>query len=240
MNVYIQISKLKILFATFFTSDFNTHSVCRDISTYLDATNFEPHKNPSCVDLVVTDQPNIIFHSGTRDSLDSYCHHQLIVKLISKYLLFYTLRQKIGILTEQTRLLLKSMVSFTWRQHLNINTNPNWQIKIFTDTVLNIMSNVIANETKRFTLHDPLWKPNRRQCDLYLFPAAHNSAKSNETRKFRKKLVNAFRVCPWKEACSHRAKRNTRLFTNGPDFPGSFEGSMEVIHRILDVFKDSQ
>ena len=31
-------------------------------------TNFEPHKNPSCIDLVVTDQHNIILDSGSRAS----------------------------------------------------------------------------------------------------------------------------------------------------------------------------
>ena len=41
-------------------------------------TNFEPHKNPSCIDLVVTDQPNIILDSGTRASFDSCCHHQIV------------------------------------------------------------------------------------------------------------------------------------------------------------------
>ena len=34
-------------------------------------TNFETHKKPSCFDLVVTDQPNIILDSGTRVSLDT-------------------------------------------------------------------------------------------------------------------------------------------------------------------------
>ena len=33
-------------------------------------TNFEPGKKPSCIDLIVTDQPNIILDSGTRASLD--------------------------------------------------------------------------------------------------------------------------------------------------------------------------
>ena len=47
------------------------------------------------------------------------------------------------------------MTSFPWRQHLNINTNPNWQVKTFTDTFLNIMSNFIPNETKRFVPRDP-------------------------------------------------------------------------------------
>ena len=41
-------------------------------------TNFKPHKNHSCIDLVVTDQPNIILDSGTRASLDSCCHRQIV------------------------------------------------------------------------------------------------------------------------------------------------------------------
>ena len=41
-------------------------------------TNLETGKKPPCIDLVATDQPNIILDSGTRDSLDSFCHHQII------------------------------------------------------------------------------------------------------------------------------------------------------------------
>ena len=40
-------------------------------------TNFEPNKNPSCIDLIFTDQPNLVTSSGTRSSLDSLCHHQI-------------------------------------------------------------------------------------------------------------------------------------------------------------------
>ena len=29
-------------------------------------TNFEPNKKPSCIDLIVTDQPNLVLDSGTR------------------------------------------------------------------------------------------------------------------------------------------------------------------------------
>ena len=35
-------------------------------------TNFEPYKNPSCIDLIFTGQPNIIMESG------ALCHHQNI------------------------------------------------------------------------------------------------------------------------------------------------------------------
>ena len=30
-------------------------------------TNFDPGKKPSCIDHIVTDQPNIILDSGARD-----------------------------------------------------------------------------------------------------------------------------------------------------------------------------
>ena len=86
-------------FATFFTGDFNAHSQfwwpdgdttpegmeIDNLFTSLglsqiisEPTNFEPNKNPSCIDLIITDQPNLILDRGTRASLDSYCHHQII------------------------------------------------------------------------------------------------------------------------------------------------------------------
>ena len=44
----------------------------------------------------------------------------------------------------------RSKNSFPWRQHLNT-------VKTVTDTFLNIMSNFIPNETKRFVPRDPPW-----------------------------------------------------------------------------------
>ena len=82
--------------AMFFTGDFNAHSQfwghttdegtnIEELFTNLglsqlisEPTHFEAHRNPLCIDLLVTDQPNIILDSGTRASLDSYCHHQII------------------------------------------------------------------------------------------------------------------------------------------------------------------
>ena len=97
-NLYSSI-KAESPLAMFFTGDFNAHSqfwwpdgdttpegtAIDELFSKLglsqlisDPTNFEPHKNPSCIDLLVTDQPNIVLDSGTRSSLDSYCHHQII------------------------------------------------------------------------------------------------------------------------------------------------------------------
>ena len=40
-------------------------------------TNLESNKNPTCIDLIFTDQTNLILGSGTRLSPDSFCHHQI-------------------------------------------------------------------------------------------------------------------------------------------------------------------
>ena len=41
-------------------------------------TNFEENKNPSHIDLIFCDQPNIIVGSCVRPSLDPFCKHQII------------------------------------------------------------------------------------------------------------------------------------------------------------------
>ena len=86
-------------YAVFYTGDLNGHSQLwwaegdttaegREIETLTSSlglvqvinepTNFEPYENPSCIDLIFTDQQNLILSSGTRSSLDPYCHHQII------------------------------------------------------------------------------------------------------------------------------------------------------------------
>ena len=94
-NLYSKI-KNENPFATFFSGDFNGHSQIwwpdsdttiegREIehlsslglSQISEPTNFEPNKKPSRIDLIITDQTNLVLGSGTRPSLDSYCHHQI-------------------------------------------------------------------------------------------------------------------------------------------------------------------
>ena len=83
---------------TLFTGDFNGHSQIWDpdgdttpegtelenlfstLGLYQiikEPTNFQPGCSPSCIDLIVTDQPNLVIDSGPRPSLDQNCHHQI-------------------------------------------------------------------------------------------------------------------------------------------------------------------
>ena len=121
-------------------------------------TNFEPNKNPSCIDLFVTDQPNLILHSGTRASWEPYCHHQIIYCKVNFSIPPPPIDRKIWHFNRaNSAAIKKSMSEFPWRQHLNVNTDTNWQVKTFTDIFLNIMSNFIPNNTKRIVPRDPPW-----------------------------------------------------------------------------------
>ena len=87
LKLYLQKSKQNILLQLFFTGDFSAHSQyrwtdgdmtpeCSEIEYFLSSlglsqvvsepNNFEPNKNPSCIDLGITDQTNLIIDSGTR------------------------------------------------------------------------------------------------------------------------------------------------------------------------------
>ena len=159
-------------FATFYTGDFNAQSQLwwpdgdsnpEDmkienlfISLGLfqiisEPTNFEPNQNPSCIDFIATDQPNLI-------SLDTYCRHQIIYCRVNFKIPPPPFEKKNWHFNrENTAAIKRSMTNFPWLQHFNTNTDPNWQIKTFTEIFLNIMSNLIPKETKKFVPRDPPW-----------------------------------------------------------------------------------
>ena len=166
LKIYLLMSKVKILLQYLLQVVLmHTHSFRGQMETTPDGTeieelitkliseptNFEPHKNPSCIDLVATDQPNIILDGGTRASLDSCCHHQIVQWKVNFRIPPppppLPFQRKIWHFNRANLAAIKrSMTSFPWRHHLDINTHPNWQVKTFIDTFL-IMSNFIPNET---------------------------------------------------------------------------------------------
>ena len=78
-------------------------------------TNFEPGKKPSCIDLIVTDQPNIVLDNGTRASLDPFCSHQIIYCKVNFRIRHFN--------RANTAAVKRRMNNFPWFQHLNLNTD---------------------------------------------------------------------------------------------------------------------
>ena len=167
-------------YASFYTGDFNAHSQfwwsdgdttregkeLEDLFNSLDLvqaisepTNFQPNKQPSCIDLVVTNQPNLILDCGTRPSPDPVCHHQIIYcKINFRIPPPPTIERKIWHYDKaQINMIRKSMKAFPWHHHLSLNTDSNWQVKTFQKIFLNIMSNFIPHTNKKCIPRDPPW-----------------------------------------------------------------------------------
>ena len=110
-----------------------------------DPTNFEPNKNPSCIDLIFTDQPNLVLENGTRSSLDSFCHHQITYcRFNFKMPPPPPFKRKIWLYDDANVTMIKrSISSFPWQQHFRSNPDPNWQVNFFTEIIMNIITNFI-------------------------------------------------------------------------------------------------
>ena len=181
-NLYEKIKNEKP-YATFFTGDFNGHSQSwypqgdtNPEGFYLDnlfsGLNLaqiisEPTHimrdscKPSCIDLILTDQPNIVLDSGVRDSLDSTVKHKIIfTKINFKIPPPPNFTRKIWHFNRAREASIKKAIrDFPWVANLS-NFNPNRQVSILNQTILNIMSNFVPNEVKTFRPREPEWMNN--------------------------------------------------------------------------------
>ena len=99
----------------------------------------------SCIDLILTDQPNLIIESGVHPSLHEHCHGQLSVSNIARppctrRIWYYDKADFVAIM--------ESIEMFNWHEHLKQIKSPNEQVKLFNEVLLNIYSNLIPNQFK--------------------------------------------------------------------------------------------
>ena len=234
-NLYSKI-KAENPFAMFFTGDYNAHSQFwwPDGGTTPEGTEIA-NKNPSCIDLVITNQPNLILDCGTRASLDSYCHHQIIYcKVNFRIPPPPPYERKIWHFNRaNTAAIKRSMTSFPWLQHLNINTDPNWQVKTFTDIFLNIMSNCIPNETKRFIPRDPPWITKSLKTMLNRKNRLFKNYKKHRYKEEDKVRLDSFRIECHKAVETAKSSYLTNM-GNKANEPGISQKSYwKIINRVM-------
>jgi hypothetical protein len=121
-------------------------------------TNFEPLRNPSCIDHIFTTQPNLVLESGLIPSLYQTCHHQIIfAKIRFEYFRPPAYKREIWHFTNaRTDLIRQSIDRFDW-QGAFINIGMNQQVHLFTETLLNIFRNFIPHDTRTCRAKDPPW-----------------------------------------------------------------------------------
>ena len=113
----------------------------------------------SCIDLIFTDQPNLIVESGVHPSLHVQCHHQIVYGKVSV--------SSISVPPNTRRIwhydkadfvaIRKSIAMFRWREHLENLTCPNEQVKLLNEVLLNIYINFIPNEIKTIRPRQAPW-----------------------------------------------------------------------------------
>ena len=243
----------------FFTGDFNAHcqnwwpggdtkkeGIAIDNLTstlglsqiICEATNYETNKNPSCIDLIFCDQPNLITESGVRPSLDNFCKHQLIYCKINVEIppspSYYRLMWHYN--RANTSLIKRAVSNFNWHTHLS-NNNPNWQVNFFTKTILNILSNFIPNEYVKVTPKDPPWITNGLKRMIKKQNRQYKNFKRKGSKPGDKAVVDGFR-----QECFNaiNAAKEDYLKTLGNKLNDPNNGSKaywNVIHKLMNKCK---
>ena len=113
----------------------------------------------SCIDLIFTDQPNLIIESGVHPSLHEQCHHQIVYgKLSVSNIALPPYTRKIWYYDKADFVAIrKSIEMFTWHEHLDNIICPNEQVKLLNEVLLNIYSNFIPNIVKTIRPRQAPW-----------------------------------------------------------------------------------
>ena len=167
-------------YTMFFTGDFNAHSLnwwpqgdnthegiqldnlFSDLNLtqiITEHTHFRENSLPSCIDLIITDQPNLVLESGVRPSLDPTCKHQITfckINFMVPPLPAYN--RKVWQFDKANLPLISRAISlFPWQERLDQIPDPSLQVEMLNQTILNIMSNFVPNKTIRIKPSEPQW-----------------------------------------------------------------------------------
>ena len=119
---------------------------------------FREDCRPSCIDLILTDQPNLVLDSGVRPSLDPPVKHQITYCKINykvpfrpkfKRLVWHYNRANVDLIR-------RSISEFSWIENLRLKT-PSQQVDLLSKTILNIISNFTPHDQKIFSPHKHEW-----------------------------------------------------------------------------------
>ena len=124
-----------------FTSDLGMHQLISEPTHIMGDSK-------SCIDVIFTDQPNLLVESGVHPSLHEQCHHQIVYGELSiKNLSPPPYRRRIWFYDRADVLAIrKSIQMFRWRESIGDLICPNKQVEMLTETLLNIFSNFIPNK----------------------------------------------------------------------------------------------
>ena len=134
------------------TSDLGLHQLISEPTHFMGDSR-------SCIDLIFTDQPNLVVESGVHPSLHEQCHHQLVYgKLSVSNVKLPPYKRRIWYYDKADFVaIMKSIEMFRWQEHLENMSCPNQQVELLNEVLLNIYTNFIPNKVKTIRPHEAPW-----------------------------------------------------------------------------------
>lgn len=214
-NLYLKI-KSENPYMMLFAGDFNAHShtwwsegdnnyegihlanMISDLNMtqiISEPTHFRENSKPSCIDLIISDQPNLILDSGVRPSLDPSCKHQItFCKINFKIPPLPVYARKIWHFSRaKTNLIRRAISEFPWEARLARIPNPNCQVELLNKTILNIMSNFVPSKITKIKPFESKWLTRNIKNMLRKQNRLYRKYKRNGFKNDEKEIVDRFR-----------------------------------------------
>ena len=102
----------------------------------------------SCIDLLFTNQPNLISESGVHSSLFDRCHHQIIYAKLNLKINFPKPYERLiwDFSRANINAIKRSLHNINWINALN-NKSVNEKVNFLSDCLINIFTNFVPNKT---------------------------------------------------------------------------------------------
>ena len=112
----------------------------------------------SCIDLIFTNQPNLVINSRVHPSPHQNCPHQLIFAQINLKVYYLSPYKRLvwdyrKVYIDLINLVIKY---FNWENAFN-GKDINSQVELFNETLMNIFSNFLPNQIKLSEIVALLW-----------------------------------------------------------------------------------
>ena len=160
------------------TGDFNARSSywwCKDINTtegsklfsltssngFSQLINEPTHiqaNSSSCIDLILTDQPNLSMNSGVHSSLHPNCHHHIVHSRFNLNIYYPPPYQRLiwDYKKADSTKIRKALDTVNW-ERLFDKKDLNAQVIALNETILNVFRNYVPNKYITVDDKDPVW-----------------------------------------------------------------------------------
>ena len=101
----------------------------------------------SCIDLLLTFQPNFLSETGVHASIFPKCHHQIIFAKVSLKVFYPPPYERLvwDYSKSEISKIRESLSNINWQEALN-DLNVNDQVEYLTSCILNVFSNIVPNK----------------------------------------------------------------------------------------------